>query len=132
MDKQYKIEQWIKSKGIKIIEIANGSHFDHDTPDTIFIDKHSGHGISASILHEYYHARQYKRHKPRLNRANIEYRAELFVIRCFKQLGIEYNTTFIEQCWRDRPEYLLDDSGYYTLAYGLLVKNGLLNIDYKE
>ena len=141
MDKQLQhIVRYVNSKGIKIVYVDGyGSGFNHDTPDTIFIDRYTRHGLAASILHEYYHSQQFKRRiigytssKKVKYKANVEFRCELFVIRCCKRLGIPYDTAFIEHCWRDRPEHLLDESGYYVLAYRLLVKNGLLDIDYKE
>lgn len=133
MDKQLKhIVKYVKSKGIKIVWVdGGGSYFYHNTPDTIFIAKDSNHGHKAAILHEYYHSRQFARYNllAELNKndefqANTEYRAETFVIRCFKKLGIIYDKTFVQHCWRDRPDYLLEE--YYVTAYGLLINSGMI------
>ncbi len=136
MDKQAQhIKQWIASKGIKIVYVCgNGSYFDHDSPDTIFIARYTDHGLLAATLHEYYHARQLMRQKLDVNKTGIkEYQAESFVIRCFKRLGITYSTTFIEHYWRDRATTFSGDSSpYYTAAYKLLIKNNSLAYIYNR
>lgn len=126
MDKTLKhIVEYVESKGIKIVYESSSSEFRHDTPDTIFIDRCTLHGLSVSILHEYFHSRQWKRRKPRYNRAIIEYQAEAFAIRCCKKLDITYDKAFVEQNWRDRPNYLVK-SYYYVTAYELLIENKVL------
>lgn len=132
MDSKLKhIVRWVNSKGIKIkrIDAGDGSEFKHCEPKMIFIERHSSHTLSAAVLHEYYHSQQWRRHiiTPQRNRqlefrAKIEYRAETFVIRCFKKLGIIYNKAFIEHNWKDR----LNKTDYYAAAYRLLVENQVI------
>jgi len=123
------IVRYVNNKGIQIEYInGNSSEFRSRRPNTLFISRTSTHGRAAAILHEYYHARQWKRGKlyngSMTEDAHQEYKAELFVIRCFNKLGMVYNKAFIESVWRDRP----DDWGgeYYPLAYELLEDEGVL------
>ena len=136
MDNQLEhIVKWVESRGIKIVFTnARSSSFKQAQPNTIFITKNTTHGFSEAILHEYYHSQQFRRYRaviPKLNRqvefrGNLEYRAETFVIRCFKKLGMVYDKTFIENDWHERFTGSTDMPDYYELAYRLLIKNKVM------
>lgn len=135
MDKQLKhIVGWVKSKGIEIKRRKDTrSIFRHGEPNCIYIGRNAQHQITGTILHEYYHTQQFKHRILTTSnntqvkfRSNIEYRAELFAIRCLRKLGIIYDKTFVEDEWGDEY-YRYDKSDYYAIAYKLLIKNKVIN-----
>lgn len=125
MDNLQYIIDWIGKKGISIIYVdGDTSSIRHNEPNVIRLGRKSIHQPQASILHEYYHSRQLKR-GIKVNstgeiRAYSEYRAEMFVIRCFKRLGIVYDKAFIDTYWQDTTSHDWQPASYYIDAYNFL------------
>ena len=124
------VVRYVRSKGIIIKRTDEDcSYFDYKYPDRIFIEKHSPHSLSAAILHEYYHAVQYRRHQwsVKIRRTpehatKREYYGEQFVIRCFRKLGMVYNQEFVDKYWCKDSDY--KPNKCYANAYDLLKENG--------